>query len=230
MVLERLIGKVLRIAIEHAGAQRGLLIVPRGDELRVEAEAMKVGEDVTVYLGESVDGAAALPESVLRSVVRTQQAVLLDDAAVPNAFSADPYIGWHATRSILCLPLLNRSKLIALLYLENNLATKDLLESAGFSAAVFARAASLLKSRRLSQVSCLIADMRMPKMTGLELHQHLVASNRGIPTILMTAYPDERTQAQAIKANVVGYLIKPFAADELIARVRCALRRSVSRI
>jgi FixJ family two-component response regulator len=105
--------------------------------------------------------------------------------------------------------------------------TKDLLESAGFSAAVFARAASLLKSRRLSQVSCLIADMRMPKMTGLELHQHLVASNRAIPMILMTAYPDARAhaQARAIRANLVCYLVKPFAADELLACVRCALRR-----
>jgi FixJ family two-component response regulator len=102
--------------------------------------------------------------------------------------------------------------------------TKDLLESAGFSAAAFARAASLLKSRRLSQVSCVIADMRMPTMTGLELLQHLVASNRAIPTILMTAYPDERAQAQAIRANVVGYLIKPFAADELLACVRRAVQ------
>jgi FixJ family two-component response regulator len=102
--------------------------------------------------------------------------------------------------------------------------TKDLLESAGFSAAVFARAASLLKSRRLSRVSCLIADMRMPKMTGLELYQHLVASNRAIPTILMTAYPDERSRTQAIKSNVVCYLIKPFAADELLACVRCAVQ------
>jgi FixJ family two-component response regulator len=104
--------------------------------------------------------------------------------------------------------------------------TKDLLESAGFSAAAFARAASLLTSRRLSRVSCLIADMRMPKMTGLELYQHLAATNRAVPTILMTAYPDERTQAQAIKANVVGYLIKPFAADELLACVRCAVHQS----
>jgi FixJ family two-component response regulator len=102
--------------------------------------------------------------------------------------------------------------------------TKDLLESAGFSAAVFACAANLLKSRRLSRISCLIADMRMPKMTGLELHRHLVASNRAIPTILMTAYPDERTQAQAIKAKVVGYLIKPFAADDLLGYVRRAVK------
>jgi FixJ family two-component response regulator len=103
--------------------------------------------------------------------------------------------------------------------------TKDLLESAGFAAAVFVSAASLLESRRLSRVSCLIADMRIPKMTGLELHQHLLATNHAIPTILMTAYPDERTQAQAKKANVVCYLAKPFAADELLACVRGALHR-----
>jgi FixJ family two-component response regulator len=102
--------------------------------------------------------------------------------------------------------------------------TKDLLESAGFSAAVFACAVNLLKSRRLSRISCLIADMRMPNMTGLELHRRLIASNRAIPTILMTAYPDERSQAQAIRDNVVAYLIKPFAADELLACVRRAVR------
>jgi PAS domain S-box-containing protein len=122
MVLERVIEKLLRTAIEHAGAQRGLLIVPRGNELRVEAEAMAAGDRVTVYLGESVNSTPTLPDSVLGSVVRTQLAVLLDDAAAPNAFSADPYIARHTTRSILCLPLLNRGKLIALLYLENNLA------------------------------------------------------------------------------------------------------------
>jgi GAF domain-containing protein len=120
MAVEGLIEKLLRTAIEHAGARRGLLIVPRGDELRIEAEAMAAGDHVTVLLGESVNSTSSLPESVLRSVVRTQQAVLLDDAAAPNAFSANPYIARQATRSILCLPLLNRNKLIALLYLDND--------------------------------------------------------------------------------------------------------------
>ena len=101
--------------------------------------------------------------------------------------------------------------------------TKDLLESAGFSAVTFASAASLLKFRRLSRVACLIADVRMAEMTGLELHQHLVASNHSIPTILMTAYSDDRVRAQAIKAKVVCYLAKPFAADELLACVRSAI-------
>jgi FixJ family two-component response regulator len=101
--------------------------------------------------------------------------------------------------------------------------TKDLLESAGLSAATFASGARLLKSRRLHEVSCLIADMRMPKMTGLELHQHLVALNHAIPTILMTAYPDERVRAQVMKANVVCYLTKPFEAEELLNCVRRAI-------
>jgi FixJ family two-component response regulator len=102
---------------------------------------------------------------------------------------------------------------------------KDLLESAGFSAVTFARAASFLKFRHLSRVSCLIADMRMGEMTGLELHQHLVASNHPIPTILMTAYPDDRARAQAMRANVVCYLAKPFAADELLSCLRRATQR-----
>ena len=101
---------------------------------------------------------------------------------------------------------------------------KDLLESAGFAAVTFASAVDLLKSRRLSRIACLIADMRMGEMTGLELHQHLLASNRPIPTILMTAYPDERTRAQAIKADVMCYLVKPFVADELLTCVRSALQ------
>ena len=102
--------------------------------------------------------------------------------------------------------------------------TKDLLESVGLAAVTFASAPLLLKSRRLKSISCLVADMRMPPMTGLELHQHLVASKRAIPTILMTAYPDERTRARAIESKVICYLAKPFAADELLACVRRAIQ------
>lgn len=107
--------------------------------------------------------------------------------------------------------------------------TKDLLESAGLAAATFASASLLLKSRRLKSISCLVADVRMPGMSGLELHQHLVALDRAIPTILMTAYPDERVRALALKSKVVCYLAKPFAADELLACIRRAMQsQSVS--
>src|SRR5207245_744071 len=94
------------------------LIVPRGDELQMEAEATIGGEGVTVHLR---DGAAALPESLVRYVMRTREIVILDDASVQTPFSADPYIVQCRAHSILCLPLVNQTKLIGILYLENNL-------------------------------------------------------------------------------------------------------------
>jgi FixJ family two-component response regulator len=104
--------------------------------------------------------------------------------------------------------------------------TRDFLESAGFAVAIFASARSLLESACLENVSCLITDIRMPGMTGIELQQHLVAEGRAIPTILMTAYPDERVRAMVLHPPIIGCLPKPFAADELLACVRSALRRS----
>jgi PAS domain S-box-containing protein len=121
MVLEKLIDRLMRAAIEHAGAERGLLIVPRGDELQIEAEATTTGEDVSVRLPDGAHLAAALPESLVRYVVRTHENVILDDASARNPFSVDPYIVQHRARSILCLPLINQAKLSGLLYLENNL-------------------------------------------------------------------------------------------------------------
>ena len=124
IVLEKLIDTLMRTAIEHAGAERGLLILPRGAEPRIEAEATTGGETVVVHLRDEPVTAAALPESVLHYVVRTRESVILDDAAAQNPFSADPYIRQRHARSILCLPLLNQAKLIGVLYLENNLAPR----------------------------------------------------------------------------------------------------------
>ena len=122
IVLEKLIDTLMRTAIEHAGAARGLLILPRGDELQIEAEATTSGDTVTVCLREASVAATELPESVLHYVVRTQESVILDDASVQDSFSEDSYIRQHHARSILCLPLLKQAKLIGVLYLENNLA------------------------------------------------------------------------------------------------------------
>jgi PAS domain S-box-containing protein len=121
IVLERLIEKLMRIAVEHAGAERGLLIFPRGDELRIEAEATTSGDTVIVGSREVSVTAAVLAESIVHYVVRTQESVILDDASAQNPFSADTYIREHHARSILCLPLLKQAKLIGVLYLENNL-------------------------------------------------------------------------------------------------------------
>jgi PAS domain S-box-containing protein len=121
MVLEKLIDGVMRAAIEHAGAERGLLILPRGDELQIEAEVTTSGNDVSVHQRNASVTATVLPESIVRYVVRTGEDVILDDATAANPFSADAYIVQHSARSIVCLPLVNQARLNGVLYLENNL-------------------------------------------------------------------------------------------------------------
>jgi FixJ family two-component response regulator len=103
--------------------------------------------------------------------------------------------------------------------------TMDLLNSMGFAAETFAGADEFLKSDRVSDTSCLIADMQMPGMTGLELYKHLVKSDVAVPTILITAFPNDKVQACALSAGVLCYLIKPFNASELLACIRSALER-----
>ncbi len=102
--------------------------------------------------------------------------------------------------------------------------TEDLLASAGLSAATFDSAESFLQSKGTCAIECLIADMRMPGMTGLELHGHLAAAGTPIPTVLITAYPDEGARARALKTGVTCFLAKPFSAEDLLACIRTALR------
>jgi PAS domain S-box-containing protein len=123
IVLDKLIKTLLRIAVEHAGAERGLLILFPGDEPRMAAEATTGRGQVEVTLRETATLPAELPESVLHTVVRTRQSVILDDALAQNPFSADEYISQKHARSVLCLPLVKQAKLIGVLYLENKLAS-----------------------------------------------------------------------------------------------------------
>jgi PAS domain S-box-containing protein len=124
IVLEQLIQTLLVIALEHAGAERGLIIVPRGDNFRIEAEAITSLQGVRVRFRHADVTPADLPEGILHYVVRTQEPVLLDEATVPNQFSANTYMSHTQARSILCLPLLKQSKLIGVLYLENDLTAR----------------------------------------------------------------------------------------------------------
>jgi GAF domain-containing protein len=110
IVLEKLIDTLMRTAIEHAGAERGLLILPRGVEQRIEAEATTSGDTIIVRLREASIAEAAVPESIIHYVVRTRKSVILDDASAQHPFSADTYIRQQHARSILCLPLINQAK------------------------------------------------------------------------------------------------------------------------
>ncbi len=124
IVLEKLIETVLRTAIEQASAERGLLILAHGGELSIRAEANTSGTTVMVCLRDTPVSAAELPESVIRYVARTQESVIIEDASAQNPFSADEYFREKRARSVLCLPLVKQRALIALLYLENNLAAR----------------------------------------------------------------------------------------------------------
>ncbi len=122
MDLEKLVDTLMRIAIEHARAQRALLILFRETEQRIVAEAVARDDSVTVHLRDEPVTASLLPETILRYVLRIRENVILDDASAQNPFSADPYVAERRARSMFCLPLMHQAKLIGALYLENNLA------------------------------------------------------------------------------------------------------------
>jgi PAS domain S-box-containing protein len=122
IVLENLIKTLMAIAVEHAGAERGLLILPRGDQLWVEADATTGHKTVEVNLRQALVGPSELPLSILQFVIRTQRPVISDDASREKLFSADEYVASRHVRSVLCLPLIKQAKLVGVLYIENNVA------------------------------------------------------------------------------------------------------------
>jgi PAS domain S-box-containing protein len=119
--LPKLIEKLMRIAVEHAGAERGLLILLRGHEPQVEAEATTGHGRVEVFVRQAAIKPSDLPQSVLHYVTRTQGSVVLDDASALNLYSEDEYVRAMRARSVLCLPIVKQSKLVGALYMENNL-------------------------------------------------------------------------------------------------------------
>jgi PAS domain S-box-containing protein len=123
IVLGRLIETLMTIALEASGADRGLLILLRNGTPQIEAEASIDRKTVEVRLRQDPITPDELPESLLHTVIRTRESVILDDASAPNPFSADAYIRQTHARSVLCLPLTKQTKLIGVLYLENNLAS-----------------------------------------------------------------------------------------------------------
>ena len=100
---------------------------------------------------------------------------------------------------------------------------RRLMRSLGYSVEAFPSAADFLASPRLVETACLIADVHMPAMTGLELYRHLIDAGYAIPTILVTAYPDDDVRARALNDGVVCYLRKPVDEKHLVRCLRAAL-------
>ena len=104
-------------------------------------------------------------------------------------------------------------------------ATVDLLDSVGLACEPFPSAGAYLASGRARSTACLILDVNMPGVNGVELQRHLIAAGHSIPTIYITAFPEERTRAQAEGYGAICYLSKPYRDEELLACVRLALDR-----
>jgi FixJ family two-component response regulator len=100
---------------------------------------------------------------------------------------------------------------------------RRLMRSMGYTVEAFASAADFLASPRLAETACLIADVQMPGMTGIELYQQLIASGRPVPTILVTAYPNDADRERALNDGVVCYLRKPFDEQDLKRCLSAAL-------
>ncbi|MET0339739.1 MAG: AAA family ATPase [Polyangiales bacterium] len=116
----RVVRSLMEVAVEHAGAQRGLLLLKAGEDLQIEAEAT-THDAVEVEVFSSTPD-RALPESLVRYVARTRETVLLDDGMTLHQFAADAYFASCSPRSVLCLPIEKQTQLTGILYLENNLA------------------------------------------------------------------------------------------------------------
>jgi PAS domain S-box-containing protein len=124
IVFEKLIDTLMRMVIEHAAAQRGLLILAQGEDQRIEAEATTNGDTITVDVRAVPVTTTAVPESIVRYVTRTKENVILDDASTENRFSEEDYLRRRHSKSVLCLPLVRQATFTGLLYLENSLAPR----------------------------------------------------------------------------------------------------------
>ena len=105
-------------------------------------------------------------------------------------------------------------------------ATTSFVRSLGYGTASFDSAEAFLKSEQVSDADCLITDVQMPGMTGIELQDRLIAQGHSLPVIFITAFPEMRARAQALAAGAVGFLAKPFDDRNLISCLNEALTRS----
>ena len=120
---------------------------------------------------------------------------------------------------------MSQQPLIAIVDDDDSLrqALLSLMRALGYASEAYPCAEDFLSSGRLQHTACLIADVRMPGMSGLDLHRRLVVAGHRIPTVLITAHGDENARARALAAGVVCYLTKPFDEDDLLGCIRAAI-------
>ncbi len=234
---DKLVETLMRVATEHAGAERGLLILFPGDAPRIEAEATTSGGRVTVALRQAPVTPTELPESLLHYVIRTQQTLILDDVATPSFFSADGYIQHRQPRSVLCLPLVKQARLVGALYLENNLEprvfTPDrvaVLELLASQAAISLENAALHGALRNAQAEL----ARMARLTTLgELATSIAHEiNQPLSAIVMNGnaclrwLSNERRNPDEARAAAQRIVRDGLRASEIIRSIRALARKT----
>ena len=125
----------------------------------------------------------------------------------------------------MCMAGESKERLVAVIEDDESyrVAVRRLLKSAGLSVELFDSAEAFLDSGRQHETGCLISDIRMPGMSGLELQSKLNSEQCPIPTIFITAHGDEKMRLQAMRGGAVKFLVKPFDGETLLEAVRVAL-------
>jgi FixJ family two-component response regulator len=103
---------------------------------------------------------------------------------------------------------------------------RELVESLGYKARAFVSAQDFLQSGVIARTGCLVTDLQMPGLSGLELQERVQALGYGTPVILITAYPNEKHRSRALSAGAIGFLSKPFEEQSLVECLTVAMRRS----
>ena len=218
--LETLIAAVMRLAVEHAGAERGLLILPHGDSYRIEARATSSHDGVTIDLRQESVEASDLPRSVFQYVLRTRERVLLGGTSAATELADDEYLRRHHARSVLCIPLLKQTRLAGILYLENTL-TSDvftpgrmaLLEVLASDAAI-----SLENARLYREVNALKDQLYKENLVlrdevdRTSMFEEIVGTSAALKPVLARVAKVARTDSTVLITGETG------TGKELVAR------------
>ncbi|MDZ8025353.1 MAG: AAA family ATPase [Nostoc sp. DedQUE11] len=216
--LDQLLNSLMQILIENAGAQTGYLLLENSEEWAIEAACeLNDGADVcATQVLQSISMVNRLPESIIHYVIRTHESVILNDATREGNFINEPYIQQNQTKSLLCLPLLNQSKLVGVLYLENQLATGAFTsERVSFGDATRTQVLHLLSTQAAIAIenAKLYSKLRTSES---QMTQFLEAVPVGIGIVDATGRPYYANQRGI---QLVGKEIDPLVAPEQIAEV-----------
>nr|WP_242017168.1 PAS domain-containing protein [Trichocoleus sp. FACHB-46] len=208
--LERLLHSLMQSLIENAGAQTGCLLLEDSGEWKIEAtcELSEGAQVCATRVLQSIPMTNCLPESIIQYVIRTHESVILNDATREGHFINDPYIQRHQTQSVLCLPLLNQTKLVGMLYLENQLAT-----------GVFSPERSQLLSLLSAQAAIAIENAKLyseQRTSKSQLAQFLEAIPVGVAVLDATGRPYYVNQRGI---QLMGKGVDPSAPPDQIAEV-----------